>query len=91
MLYLKNVYPWFGLPKKIITDRDPQFTSRFGKALTTQIGAQQNISMAFHPQMDRLSEWKNQWVEQYLCIVTSASPKDWMSWLSITSAVHNNC
>jgi hypothetical protein len=22
-LYLKNIYPWFGLPKKIITDRDP--------------------------------------------------------------------
>jgi integrase-like protein len=22
-LYLKNVYPWFGLPKKVITDRDP--------------------------------------------------------------------
>jgi hypothetical protein len=47
--------------------------------------------MAFHPQTDRLSEWKNQWMEQYLCIVTSASPKDWTSWLSITLAVHNNC
>jgi hypothetical protein len=23
VLYLKNVYPWFGLPKKIITNRDP--------------------------------------------------------------------
>jgi hypothetical protein len=30
-------------------------------------------------------------VEQYLRIVTSASPKDWMSWLSIASAIHNNC
>jgi hypothetical protein len=48
-LYLKNVYPWFSLPKKIITDRDPQFTSHFGKALTTWIGAQQNIFTAFHP------------------------------------------
>jgi hypothetical protein len=48
-LYLKNVYPWFGLPKKIVTNRDPQFTSHFGKALTTWIGAQQNISRVFHP------------------------------------------
>jgi hypothetical protein len=39
VLYLKNVYPWFSLPKKIITDRDPQFTLHFGRALTTQIGA----------------------------------------------------
>jgi hypothetical protein len=90
VLYLKNVYPWFRLPKKVITDRDPWFTSHFGKALATCIGAHQNISTAFHPQTDRLSKRKNQWVEQYLRIVTSASPKDWMNWLSITSAVHNN-
>jgi hypothetical protein len=48
-LYLKNVYPWFRLPKKVITDRDPQFTSHFRKALVTCIGAHQNISTAFHP------------------------------------------
>jgi integrase-like protein/chromodomain-containing protein len=89
-LYLKNVYPWFGLPKKVITDRDPRFTSHFGKALATHIGARQNIFTAFHPQTDGLSERKNQWVEQYLRIVTSASPEDWMSWLSIASAIHNN-
>jgi chromodomain-containing protein/integrase-like protein len=89
-LYLKNVYPWFRLPKKVITDRDPWFTSHFGKALATHIGAHQNISTAFHPQIDGLSERKNQWIEQYLQIVTSASPEDWTNWLSITSAVHNN-
>jgi integrase-like protein/chromodomain-containing protein len=89
-LYLKNVYPWFGLPKKVIMDRDSQFTSHFGKALATRIGAHQNISTAFHPQMDGLSERKNQWVEQYLQIVTLTSPEEWTNWLSIASAVHNN-
>jgi hypothetical protein len=29
-------------------------------------------------------------VKQYLQIVTSASPEDWTSWLSIASAIHNN-
>ncbi len=65
-LYLKHIYPWFGLPNKIITDRDPRFMSHFGKALTKCIGAQQNISTTFHPRTDGLSERKNQWVEQYL-------------------------
>ncbi len=46
--------------------------------------------MAFHPRTDGLSEQKNQWIEQYLRIVTSMAPKDWTSWLSITTAVHNN-
>jgi len=45
---------------------------------------------AFHPQTDGLSERKNQWVEQYLRLVTSAAPKDWTQWLALATAVHNN-
>jgi hypothetical protein len=89
-LYLDNVYRWFGLPSKVISDRDPRFTSHFGKALTQKLGIQQNLSTAFHPQTDGLSERKNQWVEQYLRLVTSASPEDWTEWLTIATAVHNN-
>src|SRR6266566_1472092 len=55
-----------------------------------KLQTQQNISMAFHPQTDGLSKRKNQWVEQYLCLVTSASPEDWTHWLTIAMAVHNN-
>ena len=44
----------------------------------------------FHPQTDGLSERKNQWVEQYLRLVTSAAPKDWTQWLALAMAVHNN-
>jgi hypothetical protein len=46
--------------------------------------------MAFHPQTDGLSECKNQWVEQYLQLVTSMQPKDWTEWLSIATGVYNN-
>ena len=58
-LYMNHVYKWFGLPKKVISDRDPRFTSHFGKALTWRLGIEQNLSMAFHPQTDGLSERKN--------------------------------
>ena len=89
-LYLRNVYPWFGLPSRVISDRDPRFTSQFGKALTTKLGIDCNISTAFHPQMDGLSERKNQWIEQYLRTITSASPEDRTQWLALATAVHNN-
>jgi hypothetical protein len=36
-LYLKNVYYWFGLPKKVISDRDPHFTLHFTKALCEKL------------------------------------------------------
>jgi hypothetical protein len=62
-LYHDHVFRWFGLPTKIISNRDPRFTSHFGRALMARLGIKQNLSMVFHPQMDGLSEWKNQWIK----------------------------
>ena len=89
-LYFDNVVQWFGIPKRIISNRDPQFTSHFGRALATKLGISQNLSTAFHPQTDGLSEHKNQWVEQYLCLVISAVSEDWDRSLTTASVVHNN-
>ena len=89
-LYLDHVYRWFGLPKKVISDRDPRFTSHFSKAVNAKLNVAQNLSTAFHPQTDGISERKNQWVEQYLRLVTSAAPEDWTHWISLATAVHNN-
>jgi len=88
-LYLDDMYQWFGLPSKLISDRDIHFTSYFGKALTQKLGITQNLSMAFHPQTNRLSKRKNQWVEQYLRLITSGQQSDWADWLTIATAVHN--
>jgi hypothetical protein len=89
-LYHDNIYRWFGLPSKVISDRDPRFTSLFTKALTQQLGIKQNVSSAFHPQTDGLSERTNQWVEQYLCLTINSAQTDWSNWLGIATMVHNN-
>ena len=74
----------------MISNQDPQFISHFRKVLTKKLGVQQNLSTAFHPQIDSLEEQKNQWVEQYLQLVTSANLSNWVRWVSIAAAVHNN-
>jgi hypothetical protein len=89
-LYMDHVYKWFRLPTKVISDQDPQFTSHFGKGLAQRLKINQNLSSAFHPQTDGISERKNQWIEQYLRLVMSASPEDWTHWLTIATAIHNN-
>src|SRR5712672_2563616 len=89
-LYLDNVYKWFGLPNRMISDRDPRFTSHFARALAAKLGVSQNLSTAFHPQTDGLSERKNQWIEQYLRLLTAGQQDDWSQWLSIATAVHND-
>ena len=48
-LYLRQVFPRFGLPSKVISDRDPRFTSRFMKELCRLMGIKQNVLMAYHP------------------------------------------
>jgi hypothetical protein len=88
-LYYKYVYPWFGLPNKVISDRDPHFTSHFGRALAKELGITWNMSTARHPQTDGLTERKNQWLEQYLRLV-AGNNKEWSNMLSIATLVHNN-
>ncbi len=88
-LYYKHLYPWFGLPTCLISDRDPRFTSHFRQALAKGLGITWNLSMAYHPQMDRLSERKNQWVEQFLRLL-STNQSDWSTMLPLATLVHNN-
>ena len=48
-----------------------------------------NLSTAYHPQTNGLTEWKNQWVEQFLCLI-STNQNDWSTMLPLTTLVHNN-
>jgi len=64
--YLKHLVPWFGLPKRIILDHNPRFTSAFAKEMCKALGIQQNLLTAFHPCTDRQTERMNAWIKQYL-------------------------
>jgi Integrase zinc binding domain/Chromo (CHRromatin Organisation MOdifier) domain len=88
-LYLENVFRWFRIPQKIIGDRDPRFTSHFTKELTKGLRINQNLSTVFHPQMDGLSERTNQWIKQYLHLIT-ANQDEWSKWVPMATAVYNN-
>ena len=89
-LYATHVFPHYGLPKKIISDRDVRFTSAFTKELCDCLKIQQNLSSAYHPQMDGLAERTNQWVEQYLRIFGNELQNDWNEHLPIAQFVHNS-
>jgi hypothetical protein len=88
-LYYEHIYPWFRLPTKVISNRDPCFTSHFGHALAKELGITWNMSMAYRPQTDGLTERKNQWLEQYLRLV-AGNDKEWSTFLAMATLVHNN-
>jgi len=88
--YLKHLVPWFGLPKRIISDRDPWFTSAFAKEMCKALAIQQNLSTAFHPCTDGQTECMNAWIEQYLRPWTSGKPSTWSQLLPVTEFAHNS-
>jgi transposase InsO family protein len=88
-LYYEHVYPWFRLPTKVISNRDPRFTSHFRRALAKELGIMWNMSMAYHPQTDGLTEHKNQWIGQYLQLV-AGNNNEWSTLPPMAMLVHNN-
>ena len=89
-LYLRQVVTNFGLPNKIISNRDPRFVSKFTRELCRLMGIEQNISTAYHPRTDGQSERTNQWVETFLRFVTNYKQDDWARWLPMAQFAHNN-
>jgi Integrase zinc binding domain len=77
-LYTKHVFPYYGVLQKIISNRDPHFTSALAKELCHLLNIKQSISTAYHPQMDGQSECLNQWLEQYVRIYTNYQQMDWI-------------
>jgi hypothetical protein len=67
-LYRERAFPYTGIPKRIISDRDVRFTSNMFKELCNQLAIVHNMSTAYHPQTDGQSERTNQNVETILRI-----------------------
>jgi hypothetical protein len=55
-IYFKEVFPQYGIPRKIISNRDLRIMSQLVKDICTKIGIQQNISTVYHPQTNGQSE-----------------------------------
>src|ERR1700676_4754361 len=82
--------PLFGVPKRIISDRDTRFTSHFSKAVCKATHIQQNFSTAFHPRTDGQSERMNQWIETYLRNFVNGRQDNWSDLLPIAEFTHNS-
>ncbi|GJT24136.1 reverse transcriptase domain-containing protein [Tanacetum coccineum] len=70
-LYIKEIASRHGVPISIILDRDSHFTSRFLHSLQSDLGTQLDMSMAYHPEIDRQSERNIQTLEDILraCVI----------------------
>ncbi|MBW0534477.1 hypothetical protein O181_074192 [Austropuccinia psidii MF-1] len=65
-LFWNNIISTCGVPKIIISDRDPKFTSEFWTNLYEMLGTKLAFSTAYHPQTDGLAERMIQTMEDIL-------------------------
>jgi hypothetical protein len=85
-----NLFKRFGLPDKIISDRDPRFAAHTFQELLKLLNIKSNLTTAYHPQSDRATKRVNQEIEAYLSIYCTSHPEDWLHSLSTLEFTHNN-
>ena len=88
--YLRHIWKLHGLPKKVVSDRGPQFVAAFMKELFRLLGIEAASSTAYHPQTDGQTERVNQELEQYLRLFVNERQDDWHSLLPLAEFSYNN-
>jgi Integrase zinc binding domain len=85
-----NLFKRFGLPDKIISDRDPKFAAHTFQELLKLLNIKSNLTTAYHPQSNGATKRVNQEIEAYLSIYCTSHPEDWLHFLSTLEFTHNN-
>jgi transposase InsO family protein len=79
-----------GVPKKIVSDRGSQFSSRFWESLHRALGTNLSFSTAFHPQTGGQTERVNQILEDMLCACILSYGAKWEDCLPFVEFFYNN-
>ncbi len=88
-LMLHHIFRLHGLPRDIVSDRGPQFTSCFWREFCRLLGASVSLSSGFHPQSNGQTERMNQEMETALRCLTSRNPSSWSKQLLWVEYAHN--
>ncbi|KAJ0585747.1 putative nucleotidyltransferase, Ribonuclease H [Helianthus annuus] len=88
-IFLDQIYKLHGLPKSILSDRDPVFVSKFWKELFNSVGTTLLHSSAYHPQTDGQTEVVNRTLESYLRCFACDEPNRWTKYLYLAEFWYN--
>ena len=89
-IFMKEIFRLHGLPKTIVSNRDPKFTSNFWKRMFAYLGTKLNFITAYHPSIDGQIERVNQVLEDMLRMYVMDKPTNWEDYLHLVEFAYNN-
>ena len=87
---MNDIFRLHGLPKAIVSDGDPKFTSNFWKGMFADLATKLNFSTAYYPQNDGQTERVNQVLEDMLRMYVMEKPTKWEDYLHLVEFSYNN-
>ena len=89
-LYIWHVWKHHGLPKRVVSDRGPQFVAEFTREIYWLLGIKLAATTAYHPQGAGQTERVNQELEQFLRLFINQRQDDWDNLLPFAEFQYNN-
>jgi hypothetical protein len=89
-LYIARILSFHGVPKTIVSDRGPQFLSKFWEELHKSLGTKLLHSSTYHPQTSGQTERVNQILEAMLRACVLEFPQKWDDCLPLAEFSYNN-
>ncbi len=89
-LILDGIIRLHGFPEEIMSNKGPQFASKFWRHLFELLGVNIRLSSTFHPETNGQTERTNQTLKQYLHYTVSYQQDDWPALLSQAEFAYNN-
>jgi hypothetical protein len=89
-VYMREISILHGIPKTIVSNRDPKFTSKFWKGLFNGFGTNLNFSTAYHLESDGQIERVNQVIEDMLMMYVMDKPSKWEDYLHLVEFAYKN-
>lgn len=88
-LFFERIVCVYGLPHRIISDRDKRWATAFWKSVVSKYGSVLALSSSHHPQTDGQTEILNATLEQMLRAYVGLDRSDWAKWLSVLAFAYN--
>ena len=89
-MFICHIFKHHGIPKTIVSDRDPRMTSLFWQALFDNMGTKLDFSSAYHPQTDGQSEVVNGTILDLLKCYVADRQNQWEKYLPLMEFAYNN-